>query len=76
MPGMTGMDLAVALREQHPELPILLATGYAELQGVQPLELPRISKPYTQQQLSAEITRLISRSPPTRSPGLEHGRGC
>lgn len=60
MPGMTGMDLAVALRKQHPDLPILLATGYAELQGVQPFELPRIAKPYTQQQLSAEITRLVS----------------
>ena len=60
MPGMTGMDLAVALRKQHPKLPILLATGYAELQGAQPFELPRIAKPYTQQQLSAEITRLVS----------------
>ncbi len=61
MPGMTGMDLAVALRKQHPKLPILLATGYAELKGVQPIELPRIAKPFTQQQLSAEITRLVSR---------------
>jgi signal transduction histidine kinase len=60
MPGMTGMDLAVALRRQHPKLPILLATGYAELQGTQPIELPRIAKPYTRQQLSAEITRLVS----------------
>lgn len=59
MPGMTGMDLALALREQHPTLPILLATGYAELQGVQAIDLPRIAKPYTQQQLSAEIMRLI-----------------
>lgn len=60
MPGMTGMALAVALRKQHPNLPILLATGYADLQGVQPVELPRIAKPYTRQQLSAEITRLIA----------------
>lgn len=60
MPGMTGMDLAVAIRERHPKLPILLATGYAELQGTQPIELPRIAKPYTRQQLSAEIMRLVS----------------
>ena len=52
--------IAVAHRKQHPKLPILLATGYAELQGAQPFELPRIAKPYTQQQLSAEITRLVS----------------
>lgn len=75
MPGMTGMDLAVALREQHPKLPILLATGYAELRGVQPLELPRIAKPYTQQQLSAEIGRLISGRLPAHSAVLEHRRG-
>ena len=60
MPGITGVDLAIALRERVPELPILLATGYAELQGVPRIELPRIAKPYTQQQLSAEIERLIS----------------
>lgn len=60
MPGMTGVDLAMALREQDSQLPILLATGYAELQDGQRIELPRISKPYTQQQLSSEIVRLLS----------------
>ncbi|HJR13379.1 MAG TPA: response regulator [Rhodanobacteraceae bacterium] len=43
MPGMTGMDLAVALRKRHPKLPILLAIGYAELQGAQAVELSRIA---------------------------------
>jgi CheY-like chemotaxis protein len=60
MPGMTGVDLAVALRERDSKLPILLATGYADLQDGQRIELPRISKPYTQQQLSSEIGRLLS----------------
>jgi DNA-binding LytR/AlgR family response regulator len=57
---MTGVELAIALREQEPDLPILLATGYAELQGPPRIELPRIAKPYTQQQLSVEIERLLS----------------
>jgi signal transduction histidine kinase len=69
MPGMTGMDLAVAVRKQHPTLPILLATGYAELQGAQPIELPRIAKPYTRQQLSAEIVRLVARCADQRNTG-------
>jgi signal transduction histidine kinase len=60
MPGMTGVELAIALRELEPELPILLATGYAELEGVPRIDLPRIAKPYTQQQLSVEIERLLS----------------
>jgi len=60
MPGMTGMDLALSLRKDHPELPILLATGYAELQGDPSIELPRLAKPYTQEQLSSEIARLLA----------------
>ena len=60
MPGMTGTDLAVVLRARDPALPILLATGHAELKGVQPLELPRLTKPYNQASLSLEISRLLS----------------
>ncbi len=59
MPGMTGIDLAVRLRVHDPQLPILLATGYAELQGKLPIELPRLAKPYTQEQLSSEIAVLL-----------------
>ncbi len=60
MPGMTGTDLAVKLRARHPALPILLATGYAELKGSQPVDLPRLAKPYDQARLSLEISRLLS----------------
>jgi signal transduction histidine kinase len=59
MPSMTGIDLAVRLRVHDPKLPILLATGYAELQGDLPIELPRLAKPYTQEQLSSEIAMLL-----------------
>ena len=64
MPGMTGAELAARIRQRSPALPILLATGYAELQGPQPLDLPRLAKPYTQAQLSTEIARLL----PARRP--------
>jgi CheY-like chemotaxis protein len=60
MPGMTGADLALVLRQGHPKLPILLATGYAELNGADRIELPRIAKPYTQQQLSLQIAPLLA----------------
>jgi len=60
MPGMTGADLAVKLRARLPALPILLATGYAELKGSQPVDLPRLTKPYDQARLSLEISRLMS----------------
>jgi len=60
MPGMTGTELAVTLRARHPALPILLATGYAELRGSPPVDLPRLAKPYDQARLSQEISRLLS----------------
>jgi CheY-like chemotaxis protein len=59
-PGMTGLDLAASLRVHHPKLPILLATGYAELEGELPIDVPRLAKPYTQEQLSLEIAGLLT----------------
>jgi signal transduction histidine kinase len=64
MPGMTGADLAARLRSRAPDLPILLATGYAELEDRQGIDLPRLAKPYTQTQLALEIARLLAASTP------------
>jgi signal transduction histidine kinase len=62
MPGMTGVELAIRLRARDRAIPILLATGYAEIQGDLSIELPRLAKPYTQEQLSLEIARLLPRA--------------
>ncbi|HUO93176.1 MAG TPA: response regulator [Rhizomicrobium sp.] len=59
MPGMTGVQLAEILRRKRPEMPILLATGYADLPAGQQSMLPRLSKPYHQAQLRSEINRLL-----------------
>jgi CheY-like chemotaxis protein/two-component sensor histidine kinase len=59
MPGMTGIELAAASREVRPSLPILLATGYAELPEGAQLELPRLAKPYHQDQLRDRLDQLL-----------------
>ncbi|WP_244593347.1 hybrid sensor histidine kinase/response regulator [Rhodoblastus acidophilus] len=59
MPKMNGGELAVAAREIRPHLPILLATGYADIPPGSPVSLPRISKPYRQDQLEAEIAKAL-----------------
>jgi signal transduction histidine kinase len=59
MPGMTGLQLAEAARKLRPDLPILLATGYADLPARARIELPRLSKPYQQKQLAERITALV-----------------
>jgi PAS domain S-box-containing protein len=62
MPRMNGVQLAAAAREIRPELPILLATGYAELPAGSALDLPRIGKPYQRDQLAAEIVKVLKYS--------------
>ena len=59
MPGMTGVELAKLVRRTHPTMPVLLVTGYADLPAAQKAILPRLSKPYQQAQLRAEINRLL-----------------
>ncbi len=59
MPGMTGLELAAASRQLRPSLPILLATGYAELPEGAQLDLPRLAKPYHQDQLRDRLDQLL-----------------
>ena len=59
MPGMTGVELARHIHQAWPLLPVLLASGYAELPNEQALDLPRLSKPYRQDELAAQITMLL-----------------
>ncbi|MOA66542.1 hypothetical protein D3C78_1933390 [compost metagenome] len=48
MPQMSGAQLAHAVRIIRPDVPIILATGYAErLEGFA-AHLPRLPKPFTQ----------------------------
>lgn len=60
MPKMNGGQLAEEARRLRPGLPILLATGYAELPDNSDMDLPRLGKPYLQEQLAAEIAKLIN----------------
>ena len=59
MPKMNGMELATIARELRPDLPILLATGYAELPSGPAIDLPRIDKPYHQERLAAGIAMAV-----------------
>ena len=59
MPGMTGIELVREVRRQYPKLPVLLATGFAELEGSEVVDVARLAKPYTQAELATEIARLL-----------------
>lgn len=57
MPNMTGARLCQELHSRYPTLPVILATGYAELpDGVGiPGGVVRLSKPFSQAQLSQAL---------------------
>jgi len=60
MPAMTGLQLAECIHTRFPGLPIILATGYAEL-PVDPstLGIARLAKPCTQHEIAAAIHRAV-----------------
>ncbi len=59
MPGMTGIELARRIRQMRPGLPIVLATGYADLPADVDLDLPRLGKPYRQAELASLLATML-----------------
>ena len=64
MPGMSGVELALQARVIRPNLPVLLATGYADLPNGTTTDLPRLAKPYQQRDLAQQLARLLGNSAP------------
>jgi len=60
MPGMTGLELAEKIRERWPTLPILLASGHAELPERAGLAVPRLTKPFRQDELERTIAAIVT----------------
>jgi CheY-like chemotaxis protein len=60
MPQMTGVQLIQDIRAQWPDMPVILATGYAELPGGVGEGLPRLSKPFDEAALAAIIARSVT----------------
>jgi PAS domain S-box-containing protein len=59
MPGkMDGLALARILKQKHPGLPILLATGYSEAARNAAAEFPILRKPYQIHELNEALSRL------------------
>jgi signal transduction histidine kinase len=61
MPGMTGAELARLIFSSFPALPVILASGYAELPDEQELAtLGRLTKPFSQHQLKIALQKVIT----------------
>jgi CheY-like chemotaxis protein len=67
MPRLNGVELLQALSVTHPELPIILMSGYATEQlADQGIAAPCsvLSKPFAPERLLAEVRRCLDRSSP------------
>ena len=59
MPGISGTDLAREVRGAKPDTPVLLVSGYADSEGVDP-DLPRLTKPSRKDELAASLAQLTN----------------
>ena len=60
MPGMSGDAVAELLHQLKPDLPVLLMTGDSGDLFAQTTGLPRLHKPFTQQELVQAVGELLS----------------
>ena len=74
MPGTTGIVLVNKIREFWPGLPVILATGYADLPDAEIAGVPRLSKPYRLNTLSTVLTEVCSGKAVAAAPRLSELR--
>ena len=62
MPHMTGSQLADFIRHRYPQLPVILATGYADKLAGRAGTLPRLGKPFGMDALAEKIAAVMGQS--------------
>ena len=73
MPGMHGAEVARVARRDHPKLPIVFVTGYAETQQLEAAlgpDVPVLRKPFSIVELSAAVEQQLAAAGGPRD-GLE-----
>ncbi|HXS05443.1 MAG TPA: PAS domain S-box protein [Rhizomicrobium sp.] len=59
MPQMSGAQLIAAIKSRWPDLPVILATGYAELPSGADRNWEKLSKPFSETDLKQAIANLF-----------------
>ena len=59
MPGMRGTELAARIAQLRPSMPVILATGYADLPHGEGSVLPRLAKPFRQEDIAAAMDKVM-----------------
>jgi signal transduction histidine kinase/ActR/RegA family two-component response regulator len=76
MPGMTGAEVALAARADFPDLPIILATGYADMEAVAKVVAADrvLRKPFRIDELALSVRSALAGrdKPPAPEPVAQH----
>ena len=61
MPGMTGAELMQKVRSEAPDLPMIIATGYADMKAIEEVigENQLLRKPFPLAELAATVARAL-----------------
>jgi CheY-like chemotaxis protein len=77
--GMTGFDLARTIYRDHPEIKVLLVTGFAGAVLRQHVEvgesMPMLRKPYRRDELAARVRQVLDAKWTTAEPVLAASSG-
>ncbi|MCB8839425.1 PAS domain-containing sensor histidine kinase [Aurantimonas sp. VKM B-3413] len=60
MPRMTGVQLAKAIRAESPKMPLILATGYAELPAGVDAQAQILNKPFWEKDLAEALVKAVA----------------
>jgi CheY-like chemotaxis protein len=69
MPRMTGIMLAREMAQRWPHVPVVLASGYTDIEDARAMKLPRLAKPFSEGDLARIIARVIEADAPVSATG-------
>jgi PAS domain S-box-containing protein len=73
MPGMNGPETVARLRAARPSLPVVFATGYADVTALQTLQTPVVRKPFQSSELAAVLGRVLDQRAPAARKAAQPG---
>jgi PAS domain S-box-containing protein len=62
MPGMTGVELAHAVQQARPDMPVLIVSGFADVEGLAS-DFALLTKPFRQQDLAKSLAEMLGKVP-------------
>jgi PAS domain S-box-containing protein len=62
MPNMTGAELAEIVKREHPELPIMFITGFADIDILDVDQQLVVQKPYKEEELARKLANVLMRA--------------